>query len=310
MATGNRVDPSFDEQAALEELERLQRAIEESRRRRGETVDEFNAFVRSFKRRDEPAPVGTEPRLAVPPPPRPPVAPAADPIVPVVATPVQRVEPQPPPPLPVPPLPVLPAALPTPSAPKPPQLSVPIAPAPITPEIVPPPATVDEAPQPAYRGRDVVIRRRPLPRGLVAWVAVVVIVGAVALLTMWRSRAPSPTQPSASSQPAPASAPAAIPAARTAGSPPAAAATNAPVELVALRPVWVRVVADGQRTVERELKANERVPVTAQNTVTIRAGDAGALRVSIRGKDQGPVGPDGIVVNRTFALHPAPAPAR
>ena len=39
----------FDEQAALEELERLQRAIEESRRQRGQTVEEFDAFVRSFK---------------------------------------------------------------------------------------------------------------------------------------------------------------------------------------------------------------------------------------------------------------------
>ena len=43
----------FDEQAALEELERLQRAIRESRRQRGETVAEFDAFVRSFK---DPAP--------------------------------------------------------------------------------------------------------------------------------------------------------------------------------------------------------------------------------------------------------------
>ena len=50
----------FDEQAALEELERLQHAIEESRRQRGQTVEEFDAFVRSFK---NPAPErDTQPR--------------------------------------------------------------------------------------------------------------------------------------------------------------------------------------------------------------------------------------------------------
>ena len=40
----------FNEQAALQELERLQRAIEETRRRRKETGDAFDAFVRSFQK--------------------------------------------------------------------------------------------------------------------------------------------------------------------------------------------------------------------------------------------------------------------
>ena len=54
----------FNEQAALEELERLQHAIQESRRQRGQTVEEFDAFVRSFK---NPAPerATTAPPVAV-----------------------------------------------------------------------------------------------------------------------------------------------------------------------------------------------------------------------------------------------------
>src|SRR3954468_12045119 len=106
MTTRNRVDPSFDESAALEELERLQRAIEASRKRRGETVDEFNAFVRSFKRTEQaaagepvspprarpaagqvdPPPAVTAPAASAPAIPAPPVtAPAA--AVPAIAAP-------------------------------------------------------------------------------------------------------------------------------------------------------------------------------------------------------------------------------
>jgi hypothetical protein len=38
----------------------------------------------------------------------------------------------------------------------------------------------------------------------------------------------------------------------------------------------------------------------------IRAGDAGAVRVSIAGEDQGVLGADGVVATRTFAVKPAP----
>jgi HAMP domain-containing protein len=49
MPTEGAPSKPFDEQAALEELERLRDAIEASRRKRSQTTDEFEAFVRSFR---------------------------------------------------------------------------------------------------------------------------------------------------------------------------------------------------------------------------------------------------------------------
>ncbi len=77
-------------------------------------------------------------------------------------------------------------------------------------------------------------------------------------------------------------------------------------ELRTTRPVWVRVIADGERVVERELPANARVPLTAQKTIVIRAGNAGAVRVTLAGQDQGVLGPEGTVVTRTFSVPRTP----
>src|SRR3954470_2687059 len=49
MPSDRSYSPPFDEQAALAELERLRDAIQETRRRRSESSDEFDAFVRSFR---------------------------------------------------------------------------------------------------------------------------------------------------------------------------------------------------------------------------------------------------------------------
>lgn len=73
-------------------------------------------------------------------------------------------------------------------------------------------------------------------------------------------------------------------------------------QIVTSRPVWVRVVADGQRVIERELQAQARIPFKATRSIVIRTGDAGALRLSIGGRDQGPLGADGVVVTRTFSV--------
>jgi hypothetical protein len=72
-----------------------------------------------------------------------------------------------------------------------------------------------------------------------------------------------------------------------------------------VRRVWVRAVVDGNVDVERELRPNDRVALRNGRTIVIRTGDAGAIRVAIDGKDQGPLGRDGEVVTRTFT-----APAR
>ena len=77
---------------------------------------------------------------------------------------------------------------------------------------------------------------------------------------------------------------------------PAAART----ELTTLRRVWVRVVVDGERLLERELPAGETVPLSPRETIVLRAGDAGAVRLAIAGKDQGPLGEEGRAVTRSF----------
>lgn len=87
--------------------------------------------------------------------------------------------------------------------------------------------------------------------------------------------------------------------------PPApAAALPSPYEseLTTTRTVWVRVIADGERVLERELPADTRVPIAARETLVIRTGDAGAVRLSIGGEDQGFLGREGEVTTRTFTV--------
>jgi hypothetical protein len=64
----------------------------------------------------------------------------------------------------------------------------------------------------------------------------------------------------------------------------------------------VRVIADGERVIERELPADARIPFKAERTIQIRTGNAGAVRLSIRGKDQGSLGKIGEVVTRSFTV--------
>jgi len=78
-------------------------------------------------------------------------------------------------------------------------------------------------------------------------------------------------------------------------------------EILALRRVWVRVIVDGTKAVERELRADERVALPPGRTIVIRTGDAGAIRLTMNGQDRGTVGPEGEVVTRTFT---APAPTK
>ena len=76
-------------------------------------------------------------------------------------------------------------------------------------------------------------------------------------------------------------------------------------EILAVRRVWVRIVVDGVKTTERELQAGERVSLPAGGAVAIRAGNAGALQVTINGEDRGVLGAEGEVVTRTLRI-PAP----
>ena len=72
------------------------------------------------------------------------------------------------------------------------------------------------------------------------------------------------------------------------------------VEFVTVRPVWARITIDGRRGMEREFKANERFPFGADRAIVVRAGDAGAIRLIVDGKDLGVLGRDGQVYERAF----------
>lgn len=144
---------------------------------------------------------------------------------------------------------------------------------------------------------------RRWPRGVRVAAAAIGAIALVGVLTArsWRARTPDPdvVRPAGVAQPSAQAA--AVP------QPPAtpAALTG---ELSAVRRVWVRVTADGQRTVERELAAGERVPLRADRSLVVRAGDAGAVRLTINGRDEGPLGKDGLIGTRTLTA-PGAAPA-
>jgi len=320
-------DPQqFSEEVALRELENLHRAIEASRVRRKDANDAFDTFLRSFDRRQAPAPAA-EPPPAAKPVPVPPIArvpaPAVAPAVP--ATPAVA-------PVPVPP-PVTPA-------PAQPQHVIELTPARVTPAIAEaPPAfpperprkhpdaldldtweqssatSVNAFPEETRQGRSadmspgyaseprtvpaalaIPLRsRRRIPPAALAGAAVVI--AAVAFFALrgtsedtGRTDAVGTETPAPASQPAPAPPPVATP-------PPRA-------EIVTSRQVWIRVTVDGQKVMERELPPDTRIPLNPAAQFVVRAGDAGALKVMIDGKDQGPFGIDGRVATKAFAVPP------
>ena len=114
---------------------------------------------------------------------------------------------------------------------------------------------------------------------------------------------PAPTPEVAVSAPSAAAATAA-PAAPADATPAAAgppAATNA-YEIVTDRRVWMRVTVDGARVVEREVPAGTRIPLKPVKSIVIRTGDAGAVRLSLRGGTATPLGREGEVVTRSFTV--------
>lgn len=137
-----------------------------------------------------------------------------------------------------------------------------------------------------------------------------VIAGAVILLAAggiatWSLRHNAP-QSAAPAPPSPAPSPASPPSEVEAAAPtetPVAAPSNES-ELTTVRRVWMRVIVDGERVLEREVPADTRVPLAAQKTIVIRTGDAGAVRLSIAGQDQGFLGATGDVVTRSFTVPP------
>ena len=267
--------------AALEALERLQRQIEESRRRRREASDEFDTFVRSFKdRRDrDPSPALAPPQFRTRPrtselPTREPSYPPAPPSE------EERVAALGPA-----------AAAPPASAAGPGETggsSGELDPADEQP--APEPDWVQPLPAPGPpRARD---HRKPA--------LVVAALVALLLFGWWMLR----PRPAIAPSPAPVESPAAVPV-----DPPRAAPVAPrpapPAALRTARRVWMRILVNGERTLEREVDAGTEIPFKPGTTVTVRAGDGGAVRLFVGGKDLGLLGADGLVVTRTIDVPPA-----
>jgi hypothetical protein len=134
--------------------------------------------------------------------------------------------------------------------------------------------------------------------GGLAAVAVVVIGGVMLVNRGGEDAAPPATQSPAPAAQTPAAT--STPPPRTEPAPPAVPVSGLQAEIVTLRPVWVRVLVDGEKTIERELRGNDRIPLRAQRVIFLRVGDAGALRIVVNGQDQGVLGRDGEIVTRSF----------
>ena len=153
--------------------------------------------------------------------------------------------------------------------------------------------------------------RRRLPRGWI--VGVVIAVVAIAAAVLWWIRRSGPReQPTVGSIRAPDAvargstpAPATVPAASA-----PAAAHALTLVIQARRPVWVRKTIDGYAEGGQLMTSGERSQIVADREVAIRAGDAGAVMVSVNGSPAEPLGTDGAVVTRRFEAAGRPASDR
>jgi hypothetical protein len=175
------------------------------------------------------------------------------------------------------------------------------------PPIEPPPVRVDDLLS-ALDAEPAPPRRRP---GLIVLVLAMLVAGAVLAWTFWPADQPvSPpvavSEPEPSSpQPTPQAASPSTGAVSQSASPEAATPpppATAVTELTTTRNVWVRVIVDGERVLEREVPAGSRIPLEPKETIVIRTGDAGAVQLMIAGQDQGTLGREGQVVTRTFSV--------
>jgi len=153
---------------------------------------------------------------------------------------------------------------------------------------------LDAVPMPVARARAL----SPAP-ALLGAALIVILAGGLLVRSRWKP-APESPPPSGGSD-APVAAPAPAPA--------AAASPSSESAITTVRPVWMRVIVDGERVLEREVPAGTRVPLNAEKTIVIRTGDAGAVRLAIRGEERGFLGVEGEVVTRSFAVPPRRPPA-
>jgi len=173
-----------------------------------------------------------------------------------------------------------------------------------------PPAPLQ--PSPSLQLRIGSSRRRG--RQLAAAIGAIAGIGVAVLLAtrMWM-RQPGPSKastPSAATIPA-ASTVVAQPAATTPSTPAAPAPAVKPwsLRLDTRGAVWIQTTVDGRVDGGRLLQAGEHRTIEAKREVILRAGNAGAVLVSIRGAEAKALGRDGEVATRRFVVDDAPAAA-
>ena len=85
-----------------------------------------------------------------------------------------------------------------------------------------------------------------------------------------------------------------------AATPPAVSSST--VRLVTDRPVWMRVIVDGEKVLERELPAGQTLTYTPTALIVVRAGDAGGVRVTVGNGPEEVLGRDAFPATRRFQV--------
>jgi len=147
------------------------------------------------------------------------------------------------------------------------------------------------------------------------WRGVVTVLVAVAVVATGIVSLRSPRSEAVAAAPEPAAAepaskgPVVAPNASTASIDPSEQAGSGmlSLSLEVRRPVWLRLNVDGEADLGRTYQPGESRTIQATREIQLRAGDAGAVWVSLGGGASAPLGPGGLVRTRRFARDGAPA---
>lgn len=113
-----------------------------------------------------------------------------------------------------------------------------------------------------------------------------------AALTTAATAAAKPTETAATSTPAPSPSPKPTP----------TQSARLVVAMQFVRECWLRVTVDGKVVFEGTLQPGTSRSWDGSNFITVRAGNAGGVRVTFNGKQEGILGSPGEVVERTYRL--------